>query len=280
MHIDHVDSRMIRNVIVVTLSTFLVVTNSAIGRGTARPQSNRYPFTGTWVADLESQSGLGKDVYLVADGKYRCDSCTPPRSYPADGKFRSIGDSEGTHESVSIAGARSIVTRIVEPAISRVTTMTVSPDNRTATYTSIDHRPGIRQALKTVYLARRVAPGPKGSHPVSGTWQGVRYVSVPELIRTTVLRESSIGLTYRSPVGSSYSAQFGGAFVQVKGPYKGKVLASVKRVGERKIIETRTEDGKIILVRAFSLSPDGRTLTITSDNPATNSSFVITSRKK
>ena len=171
-------------------------------------------------------------------------------------------------------------TRIVEPAIRRVTTMTVSPDDRSATYVSIDHRPGIKQALRTIYLARRGSSGPPGSHPVSGTWQGVRYVSVPELVRTTVLIRNGNRFTYRSPIGATYSALLDGPFVPVRGPYEGKVLAAVRRVGDHKIIETRKQDGHVILLRTFALSPDGRSLTITSKNPATDSSFSITAHKK
>jgi hypothetical protein len=237
-------------------------------------------FTGTWVAELDSQSGLGKDVYLVADGKYRCDSCTPPRSYPTDGKLHAIGDAEGTKEAVTVTGPRTIVTRIVEPAISRRTTMTVAPDNQTATYMSVDHRPGIRQPLKTVYVARRIGSGPRGSHPVSGTWQGIRYVSVPELVRTIELTQTGDRFTYHAPIGSTYSAVLGGPFVRVKGPYKGTILAAVKLVDDHKIVETRTEDGKVILIRTFTLSPDASALTIASANPATNSTFVVTAHKK
>lgn len=247
----------------------------------AAAQPGTSAFTGTWVADLDSQSGLGKDVYVVANGTYTCSSCTPARSYPTDGEPHVIvGDAEGVTESVQIVGPRTIVTRIVEPAITRVTTMTVAPDDRTATYVSIDSRPGIQRPLKTVYIARRVSAGPVGSHPVSGTWQGIRYVSVPELIRTTELSLKDDRFIYHVPIGVTYSAILGGSFVPVKGPYKGQVLTAVKRVGDRQIVETRKQDGKMVLVRTFTLAPDGRSLTISSANPMTNSTFVVTAHKK
>lgn len=53
----------------------------------------------------------------------------------------------------------------------------------------------------------------------------------------------------------------------------------MKRIGYCKIVETRTEDGKIILVRSFTLSPDERSLTIASTNPETKSTFSITAQK-
>ena len=238
------------------------------------------PFTGTWVADLDSQAGLGKDVYLVTAGNYSCESCTPKRHYPADGKLhRIVGDPDVNFESVTVTGPRTIVTRLLEKAMTRVTTMTVAPDNRTATYVSIDHRPGIRQPLKTVYLARRVAAAPPGAHLVSGTWQGVAYQSVPELIRTTELRDESGTFTYRVPIGATYTARVGDGFAPLHGVGTEGQTAAVKKVDERTMVETRRRDGKVIMVRTFTLSPNGKTLTIASDYPETNSSFRITAHR-
>jgi hypothetical protein len=239
------------------------------------------PFTGTWVADLDSQSGLTKDVYLVANGAYSCDSCMPRRHYPADGRLhRIVGDPEVNFESVTVAGPRTIVTRLLEKAMTRTTTMTVSPDNRTATYVSIDHRPGITQPLKTVYLARRVGPAPKGAHPVSGTWQGVAYEVVPELLRTTILREEGGRLTYRVPTGATYTASIGGGFVPLHGLGTEGQDAAVKKIDERTIVETRRRDHKLVMVRTFSLSPDRKILTIVSRYPESHSTFHITAHRK
>lgn len=239
------------------------------------------PFTGTSVADLDSQAGLGKDVYLVAHGYYSCESCTPPRHYRADGRMhRIVGDPEVTSESVTIAGPRTIVTRLIEKAMIRSTTMTVAPDNRTATYVSIDHRSGIRQPLKSVYLARRVGSAPAGAHPVSGTWQGVAYESVPELIRTTELRDEARSFTYRVPIGATYTARIGGGPAPLHGLGTEGQQAAVKRIDAHKIVETRTRSGEVIMVRTFTLSPDGKVLTMASQYPQTHSSFTINAHRK
>jgi hypothetical protein len=239
------------------------------------------PFTGTWVADLDSQAGLTKDIYLVAHGNYSCDSCTPPRRYPADGKLhRIIGDPQVNFESVTVTGRRTIVTRLLEKAMTRTTTMTVAPDDRTATYVSIDHRRGIRQPLKTVYLARRVAPAPPGAHPVSGTWQGVAYEIVPELIRTTELRDDGGRFTYRVPIGATYTARIGDGPAPLHGPGTDGQAAAVKRVDPHKLVETRTRNGRLIMVRTFTLSADGKVLTMVSRYPETHSTFTISAHRK
>jgi hypothetical protein len=66
----------------------------------------------------------------------------------------------------------------------------------------------------------------------------------------------------------------------VQGPYGGKVLASVRRIDARTVEETRTEDGKVTLVRTYKASPDGSSLETVSKNPQVGSVFRITSHHK
>lgn len=240
-----------------------------------------HSFTGRWVADLDTQSGLGKDVYLVSGGFYSCESCTPRRHYRADGRLHPIaGDPDVRAESVTIRGPRTIVTRIVARAVTRTTTMTVSRDGRTATYVSVDHRLGIREPLRTVYVARRLGDRPHGTHDVSGTWQGVAYESVPELVRTTKLRDTGRTFSYEVPIGAAYSAPFGGPAVDVKAPGSTAMKASVRRQPDGRIVETRTRDEKQVLKRTFILSADGNKLTIVSFYPQNGSTFRITAHRQ
>ena len=247
--------------------------------GASSPSSS--PLTGTWIADLSTQSGLPKDIYLVAKGIYLCESCTPRRSYPADGRSRPVpGDPNVISESVTIVGPRTIVTRIVQRDLVRTTTMKVSRDGKSATYVSDDRKEGINGRLRTEYLARRVASGPQGSHAVSGTWQGVRYLKVPEQLRTTTLRDDGHQLTYRTGTGFSYTAPFGGKFEPILGPYDGTVAAAVERVDAHTVIETRRQHGQVIQVRTYKVARDRRTMEIATTNKVTNSTFLITARRK
>jgi hypothetical protein len=236
------------------------------------------PFTGTWIADLASQQGLPTDVYSLRGGIYSCQSCVPRRDYPADGRLHAV--TENVSEAVSIIDARTISTFIVQPDFSRTTTMRVARDGRTATYVSVDCRRGIPGPLRTVYLARRTADGPPGSHRVSGTWQGVRYVSVPIQLRTTTLVERAAGLSYRTGSGYSYTASYGGPFVPIAGPYDGSISVAVRRDPPNRLIETRRRGGTDIEVRTYTLAPDGRSLEIATTNLATSATFRITARRQ
>jgi hypothetical protein len=235
------------------------------------------------VHDLASQQmPVMRDEYLVQGGAYRCLSCRPPRSYPADGKLHEVsGDPEARAESVTIAGPRRIVTRIEGPALVRETTMTVAPDGRTAAYVSLDHRPGVAGTLRTEYLARRVAKGPAGAHPVSGVWLGVRYVAVPVEVRTIILADAGGTFSYRAPfVGVSFTAKVDGPPVPVQGPYGGKITAAIRRLSPTAVEEDRWSDGKLVLKRTYALGPDGRSLEIAATDVAAGTTFRSTAHRK
>ncbi|MBS0333145.1 MAG: hypothetical protein JSS35_10295, partial [Proteobacteria bacterium] len=138
------------------------------------------PFDGKWQAELGDQVEANRtDAYLVANGRYRCDSCKPPRAYPTDGVARPVGDPRVSAESVRISGPRSITTHMIEPDMIRDVTMTVDADDRTATYVALDRWPHADRPLRTVLKARRIRPAPRGAHPVSGSWKVIGYTEVP-----------------------------------------------------------------------------------------------------
>jgi hypothetical protein len=240
------------------------------------------PFDGLWVDDLKTQMGeAGFDKYLIANGTYRCDSCQPPRNYPADGKMRAIpGDPSVISESVTIAGPRTIVTRVLDHEMMRETRMTVAPDGRTATYVAFDKWPTRTKRLRTEYVAKRVAPAPSGSHTASGSWLGLRYVAVPEEYRSVDLKEAN-GLFTRSNFRHGhYTAKVGGPAVPVSGDGKDIYEAMVRAPNERTRIETILLNGKPLVERTYKLSADGKSMVTTVRDPNDGSTFSATSHRK
>lgn len=188
------------------------------------------------------------------------------------------GDPDKTVEAVKITGHREIVTHIVGSALDRTTTMTVAPDDRTARYVSMDHRPGIQATLRTEYLARRTAPAPSGAHAVSGTWQGVRYVTVPTELRTTTLRLAGDKLSYSTPLGTSFTATLGGSFSPVRSAHAADVQVAVRRTGPWQIEERVKQDGKETIVRTYTISASGRSMEVASIDLTQGTTFRATSR--
>ena len=150
------------------------------------PEAFSGGFSGVWVDDLDTQTGrAGFDKYLVAHGTYECASCSPPARFRADAKLHPTPvNGSPVFQSVAILGPRTIMIKIIEREMYRQTTMTVAPDDRTATFISFDKWPEHKKLLRTEYFARRTAPAPEGANAVSGSWQGVRYISVPEEYRS------------------------------------------------------------------------------------------------
>lgn len=204
----------------------------------------------------------------------------PPRRYPADGRLRPVPGAANVSESVAIVDSRTISTRIVQPDLLRMTRMRVASDGRTARYVSVDRRTGIQGPLRTEYLARRAGPGPAGAHAVSGTWRGVRYVSVPLRLRTTILTDSGGTFGYRTGTGYSYTALYGGAFVPIQGPYDGSLSVSVRKAGPGQVVEIRRRDGKDVQRRTYTIAPGGHRMEIATTDLATNTTFRITARRR
>ena len=242
----------------------------------------RSPFDGLWVTDLDTQMGqAGFDDYLVANGMYKCQSCRPPRSYPADGKMRPIpGDISVISESAVITGPRTMVSRVLDHEMERRTTMTVAPDGKTATYVSLDKWPGHAKRLRTEYLAERVAPAPAGAHVVSGRWLGLHYVAVPVEYRSVRLKEANGQFTRIDFRHGRYTATIGGPPAPVTGDGKNIFKATVRAPGARTRVETVMLNGKPLVERTYNLSPDGKSLVTIVRDPADGSVFKTTSHRR
>ncbi len=244
---------------------------------TAPAETN--PLNGRWVADLDTQASTGHtDLYLVSEGVYRCDSCEPPRAYPADGVVRPVAGASQVRESVKIAGPRTIVTRIETPGEVRTTTMTVSSDDQSATYVSLDDWPGIAGPLRTEFLARRIAPTPKGAHPVSGGWRGVRYVEVPEAYRAVELQVTGDVVVRSTLTRGHYTATLGGPPVALEGVAGSSTVVSVRQPDARSLVETFTDHGAFVLEQLYRVSADGRSLVSITKNPD-GQVFTVTSHR-
>lgn len=240
------------------------------------------PFDGFWVDDLKTQMGeAGFDTYLISNGVYTCETCNPPRKYPADGKMRPVaGDSSVISESVTVAGPRTIITRIASREMTRETTMRVGTDGRTATYVSVDQWPKLTKRLRTEYVATRVAPAPAGASRASGSWRGVRYVAVPEEYRSVELKEEQGKFIRSNFRRGHYTAEIGGSPVPVTGDGKDIYEATVRAPDSRTRIETILLHGKPLVERTYKLSADGKSMVTTVRNPEDGSVFSTTSHRK
>lgn len=98
----------------------------------------------------------------------------------------------------------------------------------------------------------------------------VKRVNQSENALVATLKVEGGTFSFADPTGQSYVASLGGT----PAPWRGGLtndMVSVRRVGEDTIEQTDTHDGKVVEVTRFTVSGDGKTLTIAIENKGNGS---------
>jgi hypothetical protein len=239
------------------------------------------PFDGTWVTQMESMTIKGKpDTYVVADGMYTCEACYPGLTIKADGTDQKVKG----HAYYDSASARIVDAQTVEVMTQRAgklvtkRTFTVSADGKTLNENFVNHDGPTESTGKVI--ATRVAPGPAGSHALSGSWRPQTTGSTLSIDQLTVTYQGSAdGLKMSAPTGISYDAKFDGKPVLTKGD-PGKTMVSLKRVDAQTIEETDNRQGKVTDVITSKVSADGKSMHVVDDDKLHGTSMSTTAFKK
>lgn len=232
--------------------------------------------TGTWVADLDTvQWENAADKYLIADGKYTCETCLPPYSFAADGKWQKV-DRPGTDE-VMLAVVDDKTVQFASRFKGEDTgksTWTVSDDGQMLTVDWTDF--GAEGATTGKSRLVRTAAGPAGSHAASGEWKPESVSEMSEESRTVTITEEGDKFTF-SGMGQGYTATLGGEAVSLPESKSGVMVAIVK-TGANTYRETFTRDGEVVGMTDYTV--DGNTLAVVSTDPRDNSKSTVTARRK
>jgi hypothetical protein len=111
----------------------------------------------------------------------------------------------------------------------------------------------------------RVGKAPAGANAISGSWRSDKTdIDTSDALIFTYKTSGGDMLSMTTPTGQSYSAKLDGKEVPFVGD-PGTTGVSVKRVGDA-IEETDYRDGKVISVGKMTVSADGKTMTIESDD--------------
>ena len=166
-------------------------------------------FDGTWKMNPESAKTSGKpDVYLLADGEYTCSSCSPELKVKADGAEHKVrGHAYYDTAMVKVTGPNSDeqVLKQGDKTFARIDE-TVSADGKTLT-SKVTNYAGEHPVTLEV-KEKRIAPGPAGSHPVSGSWQQEIF-QADDTARTVKYQMTADGFQMHWN-GQSYDAKFDG----------------------------------------------------------------------
>ena len=237
----------------IVLSALLLVPGAALA-STA--------FDGTWKTRTDSVKTTGKaDIFEVLDGVYTCESCVPEIKVKADGIDQKV-TGHAYYDTVAVMVLSPTSIQIIEKqAGKRIlgVTYSVSSDETTLTGKFLDYT-GTQVATGTFTGTRR-APGPAGSHPVSGSWQMDRLSDANDALRTVSyqMTDEQFSMHWN---GQSYNAKFDGKQYPVQHA-PGQTMVSVKRIEHNTVDETVYRQGKAVDEIRLAAAKDGKTIEVT-----------------
>jgi len=227
------------------------------------------PFDGTWKANMNNVDWSKKpDVYLLKDGMYSCKTCTPPYEVKADGTDQKVSG----HPYYDTVAIKVINDHEIEETDKKdgktVATIknTVAPDGNTLMFEFTDSSNSNGGAAVTGKgEAVRVAKGPAGSSPISGSWRTSKMESLSDNGITVTYKVSGEEITMSNPTGQTYTAKLDGSDAPMKGD-PGITSVSVKMIGKNTLEETDKRNGKVIGIFRGTVQPNGKTINASYDD--------------
>ncbi|MGA7926247.1 MAG: hypothetical protein WCA20_09635 [Candidatus Sulfotelmatobacter sp.] len=240
------------------------------------------PFEGGWKIDLaESQSSTRIYTYLLQNNTYRCTSCDPPLDIKADGRDQKI-TGEACYDTVSLKVVDDWTTDEIDKRSGKTvgtSRVTVSSDGNSATFESMESCNANGDVVSGKDILSRVTKGPQGAHAVSGSWRISKRVNRSENALVVTLKLEGDTFSFADPSGQSYAARLDGTETPFKGDLS-NTMVSVKRIGENTIEETDKHDGKVVEVTRFTLSADGKTMTVSMESKVTGTTRQFVAHKQ
>ncbi|SFR87827.1 hypothetical protein [Sphingomonas jatrophae] len=238
------------------------------------------PIDGTWTSDLATAQLSDKPVVQsLAGGVFRCASCTPAYSVPADGKWHKVSGPEYWDEGmVEVVDANTVNFAIRRKGrIVGTSTDTVSSDGNTTRTTYKDSGSANGVPVEGSSTLTRLAAAPAGAHAISGSWKRTAAQSSEAGLNQTFRLDGKV-LKLSTPTGESYAATLGGPAAPIVGDPAG-TMVQVRKVGAA-YEETGIRKGKPVYRMTFEPSADGRTLAVSSTNLRNNSTTRFTATKQ
>lgn len=224
--------------------------------------SAQSPFDGTWKNEPSKEKRDPKPIVeYIAQGWYHCESCVPPLTVKADGTDQSVSDQDVDTQNIKVVDDKTVsVVGKKDGKVAFEQTATVSADGKTLTVKGVGHPPNADKPVEYTTILKRVGTSHPDVHATSGKWLVVGG-QASENAQVTTYKTNGDELTMTRPTGESYTAKFDGNDYPVKGSY-GYDQVSLKRVNNNSFEETDKLKGKVIEVDTWTVSKDGKTLSV------------------
>jgi hypothetical protein len=230
---------------------------------------------GTWVGQIDSLQDDQVRNYMIADGTYTCNHCTPAYSVPASGEF----------ETVDRPGADGVMVKVVDDNTIEFavrnegeelnkSTWKVSEDGETMTVTSTDMSGDEPVTATTTFT--RASAAPEGAHAASGEWKFASLSDMDEAAVTFTFAIDGDQMTETGQEGS-VTRTIGGEPVTPEWSTTGAATA-VEKLSDTSYLFTTTLDGEV--VGTTEMTVDGDTLTGKSTDPRSGSTSSWKAKRK
>lgn len=255
--------------------TFALAACGGGAEDTAAEATSAGTFAGTWVGQTDSLQDDEVRNYVIADGTYTCNHCTPAYSVAASGEFESVDRPGADGVKVAVVDDKTVefAVRLGEKELNQ-STWTVSEDGTTMTVASTDMS-GETPVTSTTTMTR-VSAGPDGSHAASGEWKFAGLSDMEEAARTFTFSIDGDKLTQTGRDGSM-TMTIGGEAVTPEWSTTGAATA-VEKISDTAYKFTTTLNGEV--VGTTEMSVEGDTLTGTSSDPRSGSTSTFKAIRK
>ena len=219
-------------------------------------------FDGTWKIDMSNVDFSKKpDVFVLRKGMYSCKTCTPPYTIKADGKDQVVkGHPYFDTVAIKVVDGHTIEeTDKKAGQVVATSHSTVLGDGDTLSFSFIDSsNTNGGPPVTGRGQATRVAKGPEGSDPISGSWRTTSIQGLSDNATVWSYKVSGDEITMSAPTGQTYTAKVNGTDAPMKGD-PGVTSVSVKMIGTNTLEETDKRNGKVISVFKLTVASDGKT---------------------
>jgi len=241
------------------------------------------PFDGTWKIDIDKvQFPVKPQIWAIQNGTYTCSTCDPKINIKADGIDQAAPQGTKDYDTLAVKVVDDKTVVITSKKGGEVVSSekeTVSSDGKIALAEITEYPEASKQPVTVKATLIRVASGPAGSHAFSGSWRLQKADKVSENALTVTYKSSSDGLMMTNPIGESFDVKFDGKDYPIKGVAAGYTI-SLTKVNDRSIDATEKHDGKIMSVNHMTMSADGKTMTVKSENKVQGSTIIYTATKQ
>jgi hypothetical protein len=239
------------------------------------------PFDGTWKEDTSSQKMTQEpDAYVLKDGMFTCKSCVPSYTIKADGSDQAVtGNPYLDTVAVNASDEHNVVlTDKKNGKTTETLTFKVASDGKSVEVDFNGTSDNGASYSGTGGL-KRVAKGPKGSGPISGSWMRTHLTNASDSLVTTTYKVDGDMLTMTDPTGDTYTAKMDGTESPEKGN-PGVTTVTVKKMGPRTMMESDMRDGKVVDTIKSTVAADGKSMTVVDSDKLRHRVTTYTANKQ